>query len=167
MSIGHILSLVSIIVAINASSLVLILWVVERNKKKVYNDIDNIETQTRFINNIVNTLISCIEGQTSKNMFIEGLITRLFYQYINDEIFLKNLKEELLKFNSNIKKTNYELMLYSNDKVKKISSFQQLSQSLGDIYSYDLMNEIIRYDKSEDELLLKYIEHLRDRLSTK
>lgn len=91
-------------------------------------------------------------------------------RFISQEAGAKSKLPNLPQVNSarirRLKKAMQELMLMGENEIRRISAIQQLSQTLGDVQTLNIMCTVSRYF-TEDEYLKKGIQELSERLNCK
>ena len=166
MSTGNVISLLSLIVALQAFSFAFHVWIHQQYKKK----------QDAQIADIINNRFYIIEGYKAMNsVLIENSTTNQLYASLIMRLLEASEKKEICKrISTALKEYDYkqmkvmqEMALLGIDEVAKKSAARQLSEVFGDFGSYLLMKNIYNHNGKKDLVLSRYLEMLKQRLDNK
>lgn len=165
MTTADIISLIVLIVALNALITGVFLSLIDRNRKRLKQNVKLLEAHTKYADSLVSSNIAYAVKTETRVKLLESLIVRLISESASyDASFKKRVSEELSKLSREIKKANYELMAHSNDRTTKLSAYRKLSQSFGGIASLELMSDLLEHEEQDDGVLRSCVNDLRKRL---
>jgi hypothetical protein len=112
-SISDILSLVSILVAIQALITAVFLWIIDKDKRKLAENVIVLENHVKYTESLVECIISTIDQNYIKNKFYEGIIIRLCdtSSEVTDD-FKKDIRVSLAGLNFYMIKSKSELAMH-------------------------------------------------------
>lgn len=158
------IGLIALVVAINASITFIYIWAAKLNKQKLKKNVINLECHMRYTERVVNAISDVVVLLESRLTYLEGLQTRILFDS-NKEIYEKAKSQ--ISFNRNkVMKANNEMLLDSPNREYRISAYKYLANSIGDYKSLEKMKSSIIENEANCDVLIKYVDILKERLDS-
>lgn len=162
-SIEIFLQFIAIIIAINALITGIFVWLIDKDRKILKNNVKNLKSHVEYTESVNDALIEWIMVQEKKCNIEQGLIYK-FMSQSHDASYENNFRNNINKINLELHRREQELMLHSNIKYRRESAYKQLSHAYGNIESYDLMKKIATIRPKDRKKYNHYLKALKEKL---
>lgn len=165
MDAGNYLSLVAIMIAINASSIALLLASFKKDSRKLKKNFEANHKNTIYIQSIVDCITELMDYQEKREKLYQSAVSKLLLD--TDKFAYQKLLDSLQLIHRPLRRKKNELMLHSSDLVKCESACKQLAFAYGNAHSLEIM-KLLQEVKINNELDYNYFtKELKNELEKK
>jgi len=166
MSTGDIISLIALIVGMQALLLVFYLKAIDKVLDKRKKGIKQILRNRRHLENMHEVVLGSLSELASSLRLYGALIVRLYDESNSEKTTV--ISNEIGKYDFLLEKSMHEVNIFSFEKARRESSIKALSEEYGDLATLRLMENAYKAREKEGDMDLKIgIKVLRKRLQNR
>lgn len=165
MNMPAMLQLISIIIAINALVVMFFVWVIDKDRKLLLKNVSELKLHIEYTESVIDSMIEWLIVRKKIASVEQGWL----YKHMREEEgkdYSERFRKNTEKIRNESRKNIQEVMLHSNNKVRKESAYKQLCHAYGDIETCDIMIKLSKM-RREDKKYKVYVKKLKQRLQLK